>query len=298
MVVCYNNMVLCCIFNYIAHRRAAIAMLEKIYINELNHTDLNMYRCGIEDCKSGHSWGPALRDHYIIHYVLGGRGIFRVNGITYHLEENDGFLIMPNTIVYYEADEGHPWSYGWVGFHGMKVENYLSSAGLSAKNPIFRYNRDRTLHDCLIRMIQTKGFSTGRETMLLGLLYQFLSYLIEASCNIPHIKENISRKESYIKKAINFVAMNYSRKISIAETAAYVGLDRSYLYSIFREMLNMSPSEYLINYRIEKACFLIANPDLSIGEISRSVGYEDSLLFSKVFKNIKGVSPRAYRKQQ
>ena len=62
-----------------------IVMLEKFYINQYNHTDLNIYRCGIESCIPGHSWGPAIRDHYIIHYILDGKGIFRLSGVTYQL---------------------------------------------------------------------------------------------------------------------------------------------------------------------------------------------------------------------
>lgn len=270
-------------------------MLEKIYINEPNHTDLNMYRCGIEDCEGGHSWGPAVRDHYIIHYVLGGKGIYQVNGITYELAKDDGFLIRPGTVVFYQADGREPWSYGWVGFHGLKAEAYLKQAGLDERNPLFKYDRDDFLNACLLRMIDTKELSCGREIRLLGLLYEFLSQLIE-SADRRLSEKGGDRKEEYIKKAIEFVRMNYSRKTGIAEIAHSIGLDRSYMYSLFNEYLKMSPQEFLISFRIEKACELMGGSGLSISEISRSVGYDDPLVFSKAFKNIKGLSPREYRK--
>jgi YesN/AraC family two-component response regulator len=66
--------------------------------------------------------------------------------------------------------------------------------------------------------------------------------------------------------------------------------------AIFKEYFNTSPQNYLINFRINKACNLMKNPNLSIGEISRSVGYDDPFLFSKMFKKIKGIPPRIYRK--
>ena len=273
-------------------------MLKKIYINEPGHTELNMYRCGIEDCGSGHFWGPAVRDHYIIHYVLGGKGVFQVNGKTYQLGENDGFMICPNTIVYYQADMQQPWSYAWVGFNGFKAEAYLNQAGLKAGHPVFRYDFDSFLKDCLFRMIDTKDQIKGREIRLLGLLYEFLSRLIETAGSDRTPGKSSNRKEEYIKKALEYIQMNYSRKISINEIAYHVGLDRSYLYSLFLEYLKASPQEFLISFRLDKSCELMNNSSLSIGDISRSVGYEDPLRFSKVFKKEKGLPPKEFRKTQ
>lgn len=269
-------------------------MLEKIYINEPTHTDLNMYRCGIEDCKGGHLWGPAVRDHYIIHYILDGQGTFTVGDTTYSLCKNDGFVIFPNTIVHYQADKSNPWSYGWVGFHGLKASGYVKQSGLDLHRPIFKYNQDSFLKDCLLKMIGTKQLSAGKETRLMGLLYEFLSKLIEMNGKDELGESN--RKEDYIKRAQEYIAMNYSNRMSIAEVAQYVGLDRSYLYSIFNEQLSVSPQKYLIKYRIDKACELMLTTSLPISGIAHSVGYEDPFLFSKTFKKTKGLSPRDFRK--
>ena len=271
-------------------------MLEKIYITESTHTDLNIYRCGFEDCASGHSWGPAVRDHYIVHYVLSGKGIFNVGGNTYKLDKYDGFLICPDTPVFYQADDEEPWSYSWVGFQGLKAENYLAQAGLDKHNPIFRYDRDVFLTECLNKMIGAKAMSKGREIYMLGLLYEFLSQLIDMAGYNDSCGKLENRKEDYVRKAVEFIRMNYWRKLSISEAARHVGLDRSYLYLLFNEYLRTSPHDFLINFRMEKACSFMKNSSLSIGDISRSVGYEDPLLFSKIFKKVKGVSPRDYRK--
>lgn len=269
-------------------------MLEKIYIDEPRFTDLNMYSCGIEDCKSGHSWGPAVRDHYIIHYILGGKGTFTVGGDTYTLKKNDGFLICPGIIVHYKADESEPWSYAWVGFGGFKASVYLKQAGLDNNNLVFRYDRDSFLKDCLIKMIEARQLNKGKEIRLLGLLYEFLSQLVEVSPAKP--AESSTQKEEYVKKALEYIKTNYHGKISISEIAGSIGLDRSYLYSLFIEYLGASPREYLIGYRMEKARELMNIPTLAIGDVSRSVGYDDPLAFSKAFKKFYGKSPREYRK--
>lgn len=270
-------------------------MLEKMYINEPKHTDMNMYRCGMEDCSGGHTWGPAVRDHYIIHYILGGKGTFTVAGNTYKLGKYDGFLICPDTIVTYQADTEDPWSYTWVGFHGFRAGAYLMQAGLDEHNPVFRYEQDDFLEDCLMRMIGTKQLSKGKEIRLLGLLYEFLSQLVESAGS--SLSDRNTTREEYVKKALEYITMNYSRKISISEISRNVGLDRSYLYSLFNAYVNTSPQEYLISFRMEKACELMRIPSLTIGDIARSVGYDDPLMFSKAFKKVKGQSPRGYRLQ-
>ena len=102
--------------------------------------------------------------------------------------------------------------------------------------------------------------------------------------------------QNHIKKALEFIAMNYSQKIEISDISSYIGLDRSYLYSLFVKHLNISPKDYLVRFRMQKATDLIRNNNLTIGEVSRSVGYDDPLLFSKMFKKIYGQSPSQYRK--
>jgi AraC-like DNA-binding protein len=271
-------------------------MEEFIAIHRLNHTDLNMYQCGTQECEPGHLFGPAVRDHYLIHYIFSGKGKFCVGDRIYHLQRNQGFLICPDAVTYYQADMKDPWSYSWVGFHGIKAAAYLMNAGLTMETPIFTCENDEYIGSCFSQMITAKNLQKGREIRLLGLLYLFLSQLMEQNGKESFSEHPEGRKENYIKKAIEYIGMNYSRRMSIAEIAQYIGLDRSYLGSIFRERLDTSLQDFLINYRIDKACELMMNESLSIGNISRSVGYEDPLLFSKIFRKLKYKSPREFRK--
>jgi len=74
-----------------------------------------------------------------------------------------------------------------------------------------------------------------------------------------------------------------------------VGLNKNYFSTFFRENIGVTPQQYTIKYRINKACELMSNQGLTIGDISRSVGYDDTLGFSKIFKKEKGISPAKYR---
>lgn len=272
-------------------------MLEKYYFNQSDQTDLNVYRCGIQECKSGYVWGPGIRDHFIVHYILSGTGIFSDGKTKKKLFQGDGFVVFPNCLVTYAADSENPWAYSWVGFQGLKAESFLNKAGIYRESPFFTYKTDNKLKDCLGNMISEARLNTSSELMLLGHLYIFLSLLIKNNQKTSSYETKFLNQEKYVKRVIEFISKNYSGKISISEIASIIGLDRSYLYVIFKKIMKISPQEFLINYRIERAIDLMQNPDLTIGDISRSVGYEDPLQFSKIFKKVKGISPNQFRQK-
>ena len=270
-------------------------MPEFINLERVFDSELDMYHCGVEDCAAGHFYGPAVRDHFLIHYIRSGKGMFRVGDQIYQLQKGQGFLICPDIVTFYQADRDDPWSYSWVGFNGSKAESYLKSLNLMQANPIFFYDQDYFLEDCIAQMVATSPVIKGYEIQLKGLLYLFLAKLMERKTEEFFLPNDLSKQEVYLKKALEFIGTNYSRKISIAQIANYIVLDRSYLYSLFKEYLHISPQEFLIDFRINKACKLMSNSLLSIGDISRSVGYDDQLHFSKIFKKIKGKAPREFR---
>lgn len=263
------------------------------YINNMNYTDLNLYQCGTEKCKPDHSFGPAIRDHYLIHFITSGQGVFNDGQKEYNIKKNEGFLICPGKITYYEADNDNPWSYMWVGFHGVKAKQYLKKANLSFSNPIFNTKKSKRLLNSLHEMIDVAK-ENDKEARLIGLLYIFLSYLIEINDNNSSGNNKVRKKE-YINRALDYISKNYSHQISVDDIASYLGLHRSYLYTLFKNNLQQSPQEYLINFRINKACELMDKTDLTIGNIARSVGYKDPLAFSKIFKKKKEIAPSEYR---
>ncbi len=276
--------------------------MEDIYFsNELFTTDLNIYHCGIEACQPGHSFGPAVRDHYLIHYILDGKGFFQVNNQRYFLKKGQGFLIHPEIVTYYEADWNEPWHYAWVGFNGLKAENHLEVAGLSREEPILTNQSGSGIEKYLLAMVQTakehnKELHYEKTLYLQGLLYMFVSELIKNAVSYRGHPPNVDLQDVYIHQALDFIKMNYSRKINITMIAQNLGLNRSYLAVLFKKKLKISPQDYLIRFRVERACELLRNPILSIGDVARSVGYDDPLAFSKIFKKTKGRSPSEYRK--
>lgn len=256
--------------------------------------EIQVYHYGMEKCDSGHFFGPAVRDHFLIHFILGGKGIFKAGGKTYVLHENQAFLIVPGEVTYYQADLNNPWVYTWLGFNGSRAGSILEDAGFTSENPVINFD-GRHIPGFMEEMLMVDINETGGALKLKALLYMVLSEVQKSAGSGARENRNINYRQVYVQRALDFIQKNYSSQIYISDIAKYLGLDRSYFSSIFKEGLSMSPQEYLINFRMKKAAELLQTTALTVGDIARSAGYTDPLCFSKIFKRVTGLSPLNYR---
>jgi len=251
--------------------------------------------CGCSRTESLHSFGPASKPHYLIHYVLDGKGVFRFHDKEYHLEAGYGFLIQPNELAFYQADAREPWSYLWVGFGGSRVEEYLTSMGLSAIHPVFSCGRDEELYAIVRDMMEHNTFSMADELRRNGQMSVFLSVLA-GNAGVATVDRE-DRGNQYVKKAVSFIQSNYCNPIKVTDVADYVCINRSYLYTLFQNYLGMSPQRFLTTFRITRARELLDSTAYPIESIALSCGYRDALVFTKAFRTMKGMSPSEYRRQ-
>jgi len=251
----------------------------------------------MEECDPGHYYGPVARSEYLIHYILSGKGIFQADGKTYHLGEYNAFIIYPDEITFYQADMEDPWTYIWVGFGGAKAETCLNYASLNKENRVGVFKCKDELVDCVKGMLSASKLTYANDLKREGFLFMFLSALInESNANEQHNIYDYPY-QIYVEHALEFIDHNYDRDIKVNDIANYIGIDRSYLANVFKKIMHVSPQQYLINYRLEKARNLLKKSNLSITEISVRVGYSDPLYFSRLFKRYYNISPTEYRTQ-
>ena len=265
-------------------------------LNEKEVVSLSVYNTGYQRCGPGHSWGPGVRDHFLIHHIVKGCGTLEWKGRTFSIHAGDSFLIYPYQEVHYYADLGDPWEYYWVGFSGTEVPSLMLATDFSEEQPIIHHGpkESQEMRRRLLSIYDARGNDLANQVEMTGRVYTLLSFLISVSSGPG--RRNDSSGE-YVKKAVDFIASNYSYEITVEEIADYVGISRSHLFRAFREHMGESPKEYLTAYRINAATALMRDSSLNIMAISRSVGFTDNLYFSKVFHKIKGVAPTVYMKK-
>ena len=251
--------------------------------------------CGLSRTEPMHSFGPALKPHYLIHYILSGKGKFSIGGEEDPLEAGYGFLITPDELAFYQADEEEPWTYVWVGFSGTQAVEYLGNMGLSVRQPIFKSEASEELYRIVKDMMEHNTYGLSNDLRRNGQLGIFLSVIAEGSRVEKHGDDD--KANIYVRKAVSFIQNNYCNPIKVTDVADYVCINRSYLYTLFQNSMGMSPQQFLMTFRITKATELLQLTSLPIESIALSCGYHDPLVFTKAFRQMKQMSPTSFRKE-
>ena len=251
--------------------------------------------CGYEQTLPCHSYGPAVRPTYLIHYIISGKGTFQIGKQSYELGAGDGFLIEPDVLTYYEADKENPWKYMWVGFSGALGKQILHDYNLTQDTPIFHHDNQEIMRKIINDMLLAPPKGMEGNLRRAALLYSFLAEVI-STCT----QRSLSRAESdniYINKAVEFIKSHYNKGIGVYEIAEYVNISRNYLYTLFQQHYNTSVKQFLTAFRMSRALELLRLTQLPIKTIAYSCGYKNEVMFSKVFKEFTGMSPSQKRKE-
>lgn len=257
---------------------------------------LSIYFCGREDCSPGHSYGPAVRPHYLLHIVTNGKGYFTRNNTTYSLKKGDAFLIVPLESTFYQADQENPWSYTWIGFDGPEAESLLS--GTCFSNSCVYHSQlmpeENTSYFSLVDKLHDTWLAVGTDSYaLLGQFLEILDFMRE-------IQTTSSGRyaDQYLQHAKNYIQNNYSYPIKVSDIAQAIGIDRTYLYRLFMENEQISPKQYLLRIRLGTALKMLQTTSYSISEIAFYCGFTDSAAFCNQFRSRFKETPGSFRRRK
>ncbi len=267
-----------------------------------NFVDLSLFQCGREKCSPAHSFGPVARNHFLFHYVISGTGKLFANdskGVTqeYNIKSMQGFMIFPDQITTYIADNDMPWEYVWVEFDGLRAKAVVESAGFSPDNPVYKARSKEFREEMMKEMNYIAENGSSSPLHIIGHLYLFLDFLARSTEGIK-VNHGSKLRDFYIHEALEFISHNFQNDISVENIADVCGLNRSYFGKIFKQALGKSPQEFLLSYRMVKAAELLKLTKLSVGDISLAVGYDNQMHFSRAFKSVYGISPKKWRVEQ
>ena len=270
-------------------------LLKDLFFKEYYFTDFYFFNVGYEKCQSGHRFGPSLRDNYIVHFVISGKGRYTVNDITHHLGVGDFFLIRPNELVDYEADVQDPWEYYWIGFSGTKVKEILHTNGIGAKDYIGQVGAQKELQEKFAHFMEADFFDDAKKLANQALFYDIFSFFKIHNENME-MGVRISRTKKYSEAFLLYVGNNYYREdLTIEEIAKSMYLHPAYFSQVIKEELGLTALKYLNLYRMNKASQLLKTTELSVEQIASAVGYQNRHSFTRAFKNRFQSSPTRYK---
>ena len=268
---------------------------------EEGYLDFFIVQFGYEECEPTNIFGPAVRNHFLFHYVLSGKGVLYSDDDTnitseYSLEGGQGFMIWPGQRNTYKADENDPWTYMWVEFDGLKAKEFVTRSGLTYQHPVYSARNSEEHEKMKNELLYIIDHANSQPLELMGHFHLFLSALIDSSAGGKTIAGG-GLQVFYVNEAIKYIEQHYREKITIEGIAAHCNLNRSYLGKVFKTVLKTNLQDFLIRHRVNKACELLRLSNHSIGEISVMVGYSGLFDFSRAFKKITGQSPRDWRNE-
>lgn len=236
--------------------------------------DLNPVIYGYEECVPCHSFGPSVRTYTLMHYVEKGKGTLYKNGQSYPVAEGEMFVILPHEVTTYTADKDAPWVYRWIGFDGELSEKIKSLP------PVIR------VPDNIFPFVSEKDEENPEMLayLLAGQLFALYNELFAKDKHSNH----------YVRKVIDYINSSYMRELRVEEIAENLCLDRRYLSRLFKQKTGQTVQDYLINVRMEAACRQLSE-GRGVAEAATLCGYSDVCNFSKMFKRIYGVSPKAWK---
>lgn len=253
--------------------------------------DIRIINIGFSHNQPNYSYGYDRREYYILHYIIDGCGTYTVNGETYELKENDGFLVPPDTTVIYRADRVRPWTVYWVGFHGKQAPFYLSRMNINLSRPIFHFSDKHLLVECMEKLYAEIQSSSISFELILGYFYQLVGYIQKGTMQETDTYEPVY----YYKNALRFIEHNLRLPLKVQDLADDIGLSPSHTYRIIKKECGLSPHELIEKLKMKKACKMLDETNISIQEISLLLGYEYVSHFFHVFKKVVGMTPGEYR---
>jgi len=249
-----------------------------------------MYACDYDTrIKPGATFGPAIRDIYLVECCTKGYGSVIINGREFPVKGGDCYILLPGDTVIHTADVIEPREGVSCGIDGLAVKRAINQVGIDSQNPFAPRSAFAGILAEIEKLLALRGRSDlGADMLRTQCIYGMLGALLEG------IKRTDSSE--IITRAVGYMEANYHTHLTVDELARQVGLDRSYFSILFKEHTGLSPHSYLNELRIKKACTLLDLGECSVATIAEKVGFEVSG-FSRIFKRITGMTPMEYKKR-
>lgn len=230
----------------------------------------------------------------IILVCVGGRGTLSLDGTEYPIGEGAAAVIPSAVPHVYMADEDDPWTIWWIHVAGMDVDELVSAAMGPRSSPIIPLRDVHAAASSIEQVLSALDHDETEATLYLasGAAWRLLAQLCSDRLLGP------LRTSDRIRAAQEYIRGNLATHISLADLARHTGLSSSHFAALFRKATGLSAMEYLKRLRSARARELLVTSSRSIAEVAHDVGYSDAFYFSRQFRAVNGLSPRAFRAQQ
>lgn len=232
---------------------------------------------------------------FLVVYTLSGTGYLTYRGIKYTLQPEQAFFIHCMDYHYYETDKVDLWELLWVHFSGEASRHYFEQY-IQAGDPVVSLPMNTTVPGFiqeLIRLHQAKDIRTELQSskVIVNLLTELLLQNIEKN------RASSSRfLPDYIQAIQQYLDKHLANKVTLTQLSQTFSISKFHLAREFKRYSGLTPNEYLIHQRLNKAKDFLKYSQVPIAEIANQVGFENISYFINQFKRQEGTTPLNFRK--
>ena len=233
---------------------------------------------------------PIKRNDYYLMYMICGELTASFDSREFVLHSGDFICIPPFTEYCYRCTSEESVKYFWIHFTGRDSAETLSESGIAplTVSTARAVSENAPLYESLFGEFRSRHPS---------FLYRTALILRNVLMTLSSQADTEAHQRSALDVSLRYIHTNLKQDLSVKRLAEMEYLSQGYYRSLFKQITGLSPSEYVAEQRVHRACQLLLETDMSIERISEAVGITDRLYFQRFFKKHTGIPPAIYRKR-
>lgn len=256
-----------------------------------------VYPPRLEDHPAGFrpvSVGRRINEYQMV-YIVEGRGHLEMGEVGYAIEPGSLFLLFPDIPHAYRPDPATGWTENWVGITGPHMDALLAGGIISPSRPVYHPGYQHAM---------AEGFQyIFRQVKQQAPLFQFricaeVLKLLAETLSVERLSVQESKAQDIVDRAKTWIESHLQQVFDLDNLAGELSLSVTAVNDVFKGFTGMTPYQYGIHVKINRAKEILAGGENSVKEIAWQVGFDDQFYFSRLFKKKTGYSPSQWMLMQ
>lgn len=264
--------------------------------NEIPRIDSRLLSISLS--KDEKDWPSVLHTHPFteIFFVINGKGKFLFHRDIHPIETGDLIIIPPYLEHTEQSIPGTPLQYYVLGLDGIAFQREDQTTSAQIFCNFDNLTMIRELFAQIYYEVKTEGY--GAEMICQHLLEILILRILRSSRQLVPVSINTARMTKECAQIKEYLDTNYAEHITLDTLTSLTHMNKYYMAHSFVKYTGLSPIQYLNRRRLEAACQLLKDTDLSISDIAGSTGFSSQSYFAQAFRKFYGITPIKYRKSQ
>lgn len=236
-----------------------------------------------------------ILDEFQLLFIVSGSGSFEsTHSPRTQISAGTIILLFPGEWHNYSYSPDTGWDEYWVGFDGVNVRNMMKSSFFNLSSPVFKVGIDDEFISFYKSIIEyAEREASGYQQVASSIVRHMLGLLFFKNQNSLFSDKEVVEK---INQARIIIRDNISNQISPAQVAEQLGLGYSWFRKAFKKYAGISPAQFQLQIRLQRAKDLLLNTNLSISEIAYELTFDTPGQFSTFFRQKAGMTPKEFRR--